>query len=125
MARCDQGYLCEVCGDEVEDITQSDLYLRYVIGELEARALLTAPERHIACHPFVAQFILDERFPAQTCEGPFHKGSLDDEERKRLEDLYTRGWQRLQEVRELGVPISEYPLEDCRRVRPTADVVDE
>ena len=25
MARCEQGYLCDVCGDEVHDITESDL----------------------------------------------------------------------------------------------------
>ena len=42
MAKCDQGYMCEVCGDEVEDITGSDLYLRYVLGEVEARHLMTA-----------------------------------------------------------------------------------
>ena len=34
MARCDQGYLCEVCGRDVEAITESDLYLRYVLGEV-------------------------------------------------------------------------------------------
>ena len=34
MARCDQGYLCEVCGAEVEEITESDLYLAYVLGEV-------------------------------------------------------------------------------------------
>ena len=28
MARCDQGYLCDVCGQDVEAITESDLYLR-------------------------------------------------------------------------------------------------
>ena len=33
MARCDQGYLCEVCGGDVEAITDSDLYLRYVLGD--------------------------------------------------------------------------------------------
>ena len=38
----------------------------------------------------------------------------------RLEDLITRGWRRLQEVRALGLPISEYPLspERERRVTP-------
>ena len=34
MAPCDQGYLCDVCGDEVEEIFESDLYLRFVIGEI-------------------------------------------------------------------------------------------
>src|SRR5262249_26300165 len=28
MARCEQGYRCDVCGQEVEAINESDLYLR-------------------------------------------------------------------------------------------------
>ena len=43
MARCDQGYLCEVCGEEVESIRESDLYLRFVTGELSSNELLAAP----------------------------------------------------------------------------------
>lgn len=35
MAGCERGYLCTVCGREVEEITESDLYLRYVLGEAE------------------------------------------------------------------------------------------
>jgi len=111
MARCDQGYMCEVCGDEVEDITGSDLYLRYVIGEIEARQLMTAPERHLRCNPVLAQFIVDPGFEPVVVEGPFDKRLLDAEEVARREDLTTRGWQRLQVVRELGLPISDYPLE--------------
>lgn len=110
MARCEQGYLCEVCGDEVEDVTVSDLYLRYVIGEIDSRALLTAPERHIVCNPTLAQFIVDPGFDAVSVEGPFAKSELDPEEVARREDLVTRGWRRLQEVRSLNIPISEYPL---------------
>ena len=34
MARCDEGYRCEVCGRDVEAVTDSDLYLRYVLGEV-------------------------------------------------------------------------------------------
>ena len=30
--KCEEGYLCDVCGGDVEEITDSDLYLRYVIG---------------------------------------------------------------------------------------------
>ena len=26
MAKCDEGYLCQVCGHEVEQIVESDLY---------------------------------------------------------------------------------------------------
>jgi len=34
VAACDQGYLCDVCGQDVAAITDSDLYLRYVMGEV-------------------------------------------------------------------------------------------
>lgn len=110
MARCEQGYLCEVCGEEVEHIADSDLYLRYIIGEVEARALLTAPERHLRCNPTQAQFIVDDGFEPVWVEGPFNKVNLDPEDVKQREELITRGWRRLQEVQALGIPISEYPL---------------
>jgi hypothetical protein len=110
MARCEQGYLCDVCGEEVEDITQSDLYLRYVLGEIEARQLLSTPERHIRCNPVRAQFIVDPGFPAVTAEGIFAKSELDPDEVRRQEDLVTQAWRRLQSVRELGIAISDYPL---------------
>ncbi|WP_437203109.1 hypothetical protein [Planctomicrobium sp. SH664] len=118
MASCDQGYLCEVCDDEVEDITDSDLYLRFVIGEIPARQLLSAPERHQRCNPTLSQFIVDPRFPPVTLDGPFGKSELDAEYVRSREELVTRGWQRLQEVRGLGIPISEYPLEEFRQKRP-------
>jgi len=112
MARCEQGYLCDVCGDEVAEINDSDLYLRYVIGEIDARALLSAPERHIRCNPVQAQFIVDPDFAPVAVEGPFAKAHLDAEDVHRREDLTTRGWRRLQELKELGLPVSEYPLPD-------------
>lgn len=110
MAKCDQGYLCEVCGDEVEDITDSDLYLRYIIGEIEARYLMTAPERHLRCNPVLAQFIVDPDFEPVAVEGPFDKRLMPADEVASREALTTRGWRRLQEVRSLGLPISDYPL---------------
>jgi hypothetical protein len=110
MARCEQGYLCDVCGDEVEDLTESDLYLRYVIGEIDARALLSAPERHIRCNPVQAQFIVDAQFEPVAADGPFAKANLDAEDVRRREELVTRGWRRLQELKQLGLPVSEYPL---------------
>lgn len=110
MARCDMGYLCEVCGGDVENITDSDLYLRYVIGEIEANQLMKAPERHLRCNPVLAQFIVDPAFEPVVVEGPFDKRQLDPEDVTRREDLTTRGWRRLREVRQLGLPISEYPL---------------
>ncbi|MEI8382444.1 MAG: hypothetical protein WCJ09_20090 [Planctomycetota bacterium] len=110
MAKCDQGYLCEVCGEEVVDITVSDLYLRFVIGEIEARYLMTAPERHLRCNPVVAQFIVDPGFEPVVVEGPFDKRLMDRDDVAMREGLITRGWQRLQVVRSLGIPISDYPL---------------
>ena len=110
MAKCDQGYLCEVCGDEVVDITQSDLYLRFVIGEIDSRLLLSAPERHIRCNPVQAQFIVAPEFDPVVVEGPFDKRQLDTADVRRREELVTRGWRRLQEVHGAGLPISEYPL---------------
>ena len=111
MAKCDQGYLCEVCGQDVADITDSDLYLRYVIGEIDSRQLMSAPERHLRCNPVQAQFIVDPGFDPVVMDGPFDKRLLDAAEVRRREDLVTRGWRRLQEVRRLGLPISAYPLD--------------
>ncbi len=110
MARCDEGYLCDVCGDEVKNIIDSDLYLRYVLGEIDSRALLSGSERHIRCNPTQAQFIVDAAFESVEVAGPFNKAELDAESVREREELVTRGWRRLREVHRLGVPISEYPL---------------
>lgn len=110
MAKCDQGYLCDVCGAEVPDITGSDLYLRYVIGEIHPRELLSSPERHLRCNPTLSQFIVDEAFEPVAVDGPFAKQHLDPDEVARRERVVTQGWRRLQEVRRLGLAISEYPL---------------
>ena len=110
MAKCDQGYLCEVCGQPVENITDSDLYLRYIIGEVSVRELARAPERHIRCNPTQAQFIVDSGFEPVVAAGPFAKQNLDPADVARREDLVTRGWRRLQEVRRLKLPIDQYPL---------------
>ena len=112
MARCEQGYLCDVCGEEVSEIEVSDLYLRYVLGEVKAGDLLAAPERHLRCNPTVAQFIVDDRFEPVVAEGAFAKANLDRDFVALEEERTTRAWRRLQEVRSLGIPLSDYPLED-------------
>lgn len=117
MARCEQGYLCEVCGEEVAHISDSDLYLRFIIGEVDSRALLTAPERHLRCNPTQAQFIVDKGFEPVWVEGPFDKRQLDPADVKEREELITRGWRRLQEVASLGIPIAEYPLPEVQARR--------
>src|SRR2546425_11840154 len=77
MVRCEQGYLCDVCGADVEAITESDLYLRYVLGEVSPLALPNQRERHIRCNPATAQYIVDAAFPPVRCEGLFAKKQLD------------------------------------------------
>jgi len=110
MAKCDQGYLCDVCGEDVAEITDSDLYLRYVVGLLDPEVLHTTPERHIRCNPVLAQYIVVEGFEPVIVEGPFDKRALDQDDVRDKEELFSRGWRRLQEVVRSGVPIIEYPL---------------
>jgi hypothetical protein len=110
MARCEQGYLCDVCGEEVEQIIASDLYLRYILGEVRPDELLTSPERHIVCNPERAQYIVDQAFPHVRCKGFFAKDTLDAEYVAQEEARITRAWRRLQEIPTLGIAIEDYPL---------------
>ena len=110
MARCELGYLCEVCGQEVEAITDSDLYLRYVLGEVPPEQLHRARERHIRCNPALAQYIVDPAFEPVRCEGFFAKEQLDAASVHEQEERVTRAWRRLQEIPGLGITIPEYPL---------------
>ena len=114
MAKCDEGYLCEICGEEVEGILESDLYLRYVIGSIDPETLHTTPERHIRCNPPLAQFILSPDF-ADIDAGAFGKQHLDPGYVREREILVTRGWRRLQELSRLeGVSLLDYPLPEFR-----------
>ena len=117
MAPCDQGYLCDVCGEEVTSIRESDLYLRFVTGQIESRELLTAQERHLRCNPVAAQFIEAPEFKPISVDGPFAKLELDLHYARERAELITRGWHRLQELAELSqtLQISEYPLPEFRR----------
>ena len=114
MAKCDEGYLCSVCGGDVENITDSDLYLRYVIGLLDPELLHAQPEKHIRCNPTLAQFIIAEDFEPVAVEGDFSKAELDRAYVQEREELVTRGWNRLKELRALGeVSILEFPLPEA------------
>jgi hypothetical protein len=117
--RCEQGYLCEVCGQEVEGIAESDLYLRYVIGEVDPEVLHTLRERHLRCNPALAQFIVDPGFQPIAVEGAFDKRTLDADFVREREVLLTRGWRRLVEIHSLSreTPILDYPLEEVRARR--------
>jgi hypothetical protein len=110
MAKCDEGYLCDVCGQDVAEITDSDLYLRYVVGMADPEVLHTSSERHIRCHPSLAQFIVDDRFEPLLADGPFNKRQLDPAFVRERETLITRGYRRLWEVSGQEIPIIEYPL---------------
>ena len=115
MAKCDEGYICEVCGQDVAEITESDLYLRYVIGMIDPETLHTTKERHIRCNPSLAQFIADEAFEPVNVEGEFDKRKLDEEFVRQRELLVTRGWLRLKELATGGeIAVTEYPLREIR-----------
>jgi hypothetical protein len=116
MVACEQGYLCDVCGLDVEAITESDLYLRYVLGEISPLQLPTLRERHICCNPAVAQFIVDPAFEPIRHEGPFAKEALDAAYVADQERQVTRAWRRLQEIPRLGIPITEYPLPEVQKL---------
>jgi hypothetical protein len=111
VAQCDEGYLCDVCAKDVEAIIDSDLYLRYVLGEVHPEQLHRTPERHIRCNAILAQFIVDPAFEPIVCPGAFSKKELDGEFVAEEERRVTRGWRRLQEIPSLGLTtIQEYPL---------------
>ena len=115
MAKCDEGYLCEICGQDVANLAESDLYLRYVIGMIDPEVLHTQKERHIACNPVLAQFIDDPDFVPVHAEGDFDKRQLDSAYVREREALVTRGYRRLKELAALDLPIIDYPLPEIRQ----------
>jgi hypothetical protein len=117
MAKCDEGYRCEVCGEDVASIVDSDLYLRYVIGELDPEILHTSPERHIRCNPVLAQFIQHEGFESVVVQGEFAKDGLDAEFVSQRQELVSRGYRRLREIAqsEADRDVTAYPLPEAIR----------
>jgi hypothetical protein len=115
MAVCERGYLCEVCGQEVEEITDSDLYLRFILGEVPPEKLHVSRERHLRCNPALAQFIVDPGFEPVRCSGAFAREQFDPAWAAAEEQRVTRAWRRLQEIPRLGLPILEYPLPEVRQ----------
>lgn len=110
MARCDEGYPCSICGQDVESILESDLYLQYVLGEVPLEALHRAAEHHISCNTALAQYIVDARFSEVRHAGVFDKNLLDHEYVHQREQQVTTAWRRLQAIPKLGLSIPEYPL---------------
>jgi hypothetical protein len=114
MARCDQGYLCDVCGEQVEELSDSDLYLRYVLGEVDPERLHELPERHLRCNPVLAQFIVDPGFEPVVVAGAFSKAQLAADFVAAEESRVTQAYLRLQAIPGLGLAITEYPLPEVR-----------
>lgn len=110
MSKCDEGYRCDVCGRDVEAVLDSDLYLRFILGEVPLERLHLQRERHIRCNPASAQYIVDAAFAPVECDGPFAKAALDPEFVAAEERRYSRAWRRLQAIPHLGLSIAEYPL---------------
>ncbi|MDG2222753.1 MAG: hypothetical protein P8L85_15345 [Rubripirellula sp.] len=115
MAKCDEGYRCEVCRQDVTSIVDSDLYLRFVIGELDAEVLHTSPERHIRCNPVLAQFIRNEGFQPVSVQGSFDRAQLDPVFVAQRELLLSRGYARLLELAAIDedYDLREYPLPEA------------
>lgn len=118
MARCEQGYLCEVCGEEVEDIRDSDLYLRYLLGEVDPETLHESPERHLRCNPTLAQFIDDSGFAPVEVEGVFSKRELDEGFVKEETARVSAAYRRLGEIygTSRSTEITDYLSEEVRAV---------
>jgi hypothetical protein len=114
MALCEQGYLCDVCGLEVETMDESDLYLRYILGEVDPETLHVSRERHLRCNPTLAQFIVTEGFAPVVIEGFFAKSQLDPEFVAAEEARVTEGYHRLLALPGSGLPLTEYPLPTVR-----------
>lgn len=115
MAKCDEGYICHVCNQDVESITESDLYLRFVLGKVDPEVLHTTPERHIRCNPLLAQFIQDDRFEPVFVEGPMGVAELDPDYVRQQTELVTRAFRRLRELKgSVDVSILDFPLPEFR-----------
>lgn len=112
MAKCEEGYKCQVCGLDVEHLHQSDLYLRYVIGELDPELLHTTPERHIRCNPTLAQFIEHPQFEPVEVVGPFSIDQLDGQFVMQRTRLVSDGFCKLLEIESTGGDrdVTGYPL---------------
>ncbi|MBL8889026.1 MAG: hypothetical protein JNL67_03550 [Planctomycetaceae bacterium] len=114
MAHCDEGYLCQVCGEEVKRIDQSLLYLRYVLGWISVEQLTKQPEAHLQCSPAIAQFIVDPEFKCPIdLESSLNKHELDAGFRTERENLITAGYQRLKYLQKhrRSLTITQYPIE--------------
>lgn len=111
MAKCDEGYRCDVCGGDVTSIVDSDLYLRFVAGLIPAEELHLHPERHLRCNAVLSQYIEDTRFEPLFVEGDFDRRKMDPAQVQGSVKLFTRAYRRLWEILETPIKdITRYPL---------------
>ena len=96
-------------------MVDSELYLRFVIGEVDPEILHTSPERHIRCNPILAQFIDHPEFEPMIVEGDFSRARLDAEYVSQRSALLTRGYARLIEIAdgEADGDVTAYPLPEA------------
>lgn len=116
MAKCEEGYLCEVCGGDVEHLRDSALYLQFVLGWIDPETLHTHRECHLRCAPAIAQFIDHPEFnPPVIVQGEFGRGQLDPQFSTARTELVTRGYARLREVDALRdrPPVIDYILPEA------------
>ena len=114
MAECDASYYCRICGEYVEDITESEIYLRFVLGEVAPERLFDEAEAHLACATELSQYIVDPGFPPVAEVRPeFDKRRLDPAQVAAREDKFTRAWRRLQRIPGSGWKLADYLLEDA------------
>lgn len=112
MAKCDEGYLCQVCGKAVDGLPESALYLQYVIGWIDPETLHTRRECHLRCQPSLAQFVEHEQFEPVQVEGDFDRRTMDPAFVRERVELISRGYARLVELQKKrkGLTIHDYLL---------------
>lgn len=99
MAKCEEGYLCEVCGRDVERLRDSGLYLQFILGWIDPETLHTRHEIHIDCLPALAQFIDNADYQKQL-EVPteFSRQQLDPEFVRQRTAEVSKAYRRLIEL---------------------------
>ena len=100
-----------VCHEPVDTMPESELYLRYVLGEFPAERLQAMPDRHLRCNPEIGQFVENADFPSMTDDDPLtDRRRMDPAAARARADLVTRAWLRLREIPALGLALAEMPL---------------
>lgn len=114
MAKCDEGYLCQVCGKEVSRLIDSSLYLQFVIGWIPVDQLQQQPDIHLRCNPSLSQFIdAPEFFEPISIDGPSDRRQLDATFVASRTALVTKGYLRLRQLqRDRSPTIDQYPLKN-------------